>query len=283
MSQIEKPLLMRMTGIIDTLETWKTMFGAIEEEILIHPKTQKLIHSNEKFDVVIVPEVNIPALRAFAHHFQGSLVLFVISGSINWYLDQVGNILLPSIEPLDSTDIPQRMSFLRRLGNIYYKINAMRWLRNHLVEQEKLVVKYFPNSSSLVNISKNISLVLVNTGSSIEPVRPIVPNIINIGGFHMKKSRILPWTLRKIIDKANNGVIFLNIGSLMDRNIIPKRKLAQVLRMFGKRNETVIWKYSQEFQKTPQNVFITKWVHQQEILGKFFTIPINFHSIKKVM
>lgn len=99
--------------------------------------------------------------------------------------------------------------------------------------------------------------------------------MVNIGGFHITKSKILPWELRRKISKAKDGVIFFNTGSLMDPSIITNRKLMEVLRMFGKRNETVIWRYNGEFPIKPNNVIIKKRLHQQDILGKFFINTVN--------
>lgn len=48
----------------------------VTERTLSHPNVQKLIHSDEHFDVVIVEQFMNEALKGFAAHFNASLVVF---------------------------------------------------------------------------------------------------------------------------------------------------------------------------------------------------------------
>lgn len=61
--------------------------------------------------------------------------------------------------------------------------------------QSSLYQKYFPEESKNVpfdEVKKSISLLLVNTHPSIGVVRPLLPNSVEIGGYHIKDPEPLP-------------------------------------------------------------------------------------------
>lgn len=262
--------LKRMKGVIETYNTFEQFFGPLSEEVVTHPKVQKLIKSKEKFDVVIVSEFMHRFLRVLAHHFDASLVAFSNTGALTWFFDDVGNIIPPSIGPTLGIEMPYRMNFLQRLKNTMEKIRSVRWLQSNALRQNELIKKYFPKSPSIEEISKNISLVLLNAHPSTEVVRPLVPGIINIGGFHVKKPKKLPNDLQEIMDKAKDGVILFSFGSYLDPKMIAPEKLQEVIQVLAKRKETVLWKFAGELAEKPKNVVLSKWLPQQDILGKFF-------------
>lgn len=273
MSNSGKPRIQlenRVTSVSNTFNNLENFFGSLGEETVKDKQVQNLIQSGEKFDVVIVSEFMNRFLRILAYHFDASLVLFTNSGIISWYYDQVGNIVLPSVVPVLAIEMPHRMSFLQRLQNVIEKIRSIRWLQTNAIKQNALVEKYFPNSPSLEEISKNISLILVNSHYSTEVTRPKVPCMIDIGGFHVKPPKKLPEDLQQIMDDAKYGAILLSFGSIIDPKMIAPEKWREVLQMFSKRKETILWKYSGELPGKPKNVVIRKWLPQQDILGKFF-------------
>lgn len=59
------------------------------ESTLSHENFQKLIHSGEKFDAVIVGQFMNDALKGMAHHFGGHLILFSSVGTSTWVSGQL--------------------------------------------------------------------------------------------------------------------------------------------------------------------------------------------------
>lgn len=61
--------------------------------------------------------------------------------------------------------------------------------------QKSLYKEYFPEESKRVpfdELTKRISLVLVNSHPSIGIARPLLPNAIEIAGYHIKDPEVLP-------------------------------------------------------------------------------------------
>lgn len=258
----------KFTGILSSYNAMNTYFGSHVEETLSNPNVQKLIQANEKFDIVILAEFRNEALRALANHFSGSLILFVTSGVMKWYHDEIGYINLPSIEPVLPTETPYKMSIMQRIVNTFHKLYSVQWSESNMVHQKKLIKKYIPGAPSSGETVNDISLVLVNTDYSVDVARPIVPTMINIGGFHVKQPKKLPENLQQIMDNAKNGVIYICFGSVVDPENISHEKLKAVVDMLSTRKEIFLWKFNGDLERIPKNVILEKWMPQQDILGK---------------
>lgn len=263
-------------GAVNLFTLFSIMFEPLIPETLNHHKVKNLMNSNEKFDVVIVSEFLTGVFRAFAYHFDASLIIFANSGVMTWYYDEIGNIVLPSVEPVLSMERPYGMNFWQRLDNTIEKVQSIRWQQSHYVKQNKIIQTYFPGAPSVQEISRNVSLVLINTDYSTDVSRPLLPNMIPIGGFHLKPIKKLPEDLQQLMDNAKDGVIYFCFGSVIDPELIPMKKLMEVLTVLSKRKELVLWKFGSELPGLPKNVIIKKWLPQQDILGKFLVILLLF-------
>lgn len=55
---------------------------------------------------------------------------------------------------------------------------------------------------------------------------------------------------------------------MVKADTMPKEKLNNLLRAFGSLKQKVLWKLESELNNLPGNIFIEKWLQQQEILCK---------------
>ncbi|XP_072388406.1 UDP-glycosyltransferase UGT5-like [Diabrotica undecimpunctata] len=251
------------------LKFQKVVYPALERT-LSHSNVQKLINSDETFDVVIVEQFATEAFKALAHHFKAHLVLFSSIAADSKLNYAVGNPTMVSYVPQVDTDFSREMTFSQRLYNtLLYIFEAVvthyHWLP---VQQEGLVRKYFPNSPSIFELNYNVSLILVNSHESLQPSIPLVPNIIPIGGFHVKKPKPLPKDLQQYLDDAKEGVIFVSFGSSVKSVNLPKDKKEVLISSFGKLKQKVLWKWEDdESIGLPPNVKTQKWFPQMDLLA----------------
>ncbi|KAJ8954683.1 hypothetical protein NQ318_011375 [Aromia moschata] len=91
---------------------------------------------------------------------------------------------------------------------------------------------------------------------------PLVPSMIEIGGFHVAPPKKLPKDLQDYLDNASEGVIYFSLGSNL------KKKRDMLLRVFSKLKEKVLWKWEDDILPgQPPNVKLGKWFPQQDILA----------------
>ncbi|XP_052744250.1 UDP-glucosyltransferase 2-like [Bicyclus anynana] len=114
----------------------------------------------------------------------------------------------------------------------------------------------------------NASLMLSNSHISMNiPIR-LPANVITIGGYHIKPNiKPLPENLQKVMDKAKDGVIYFSMGTNLRSNHFPDQVKQDLLKMFGKLKQTVIWKFEEDLPNRPNNVHIVQWAPQQSILA----------------
>lgn len=69
------------------------------------------------------------------------------------------------------------------------------------------------------------------------------------------------------MDNAKHGVIYFSMGSNLQSKNIPEILKRELLLIFSKLKQTVIWKFEEDLPNLPKNVHLLKWVPQQSILG----------------
>lgn len=121
------------------------------------------------------------------HRFNfGSPVLS--SHPSNWELEDYTGLNLPFWKRL--------INFGKTWSNIY------SWFNTFAVKQQQIAEKYFgKNIPHIVDVAKNMSLILINQEPLLAYARPEIPNIIHFSGLHIKKT---PPLLPKVHTFYNN-------------------------------------------------------------------------------
>ncbi|XP_072381846.1 UDP-glycosyltransferase UGT5-like [Diabrotica undecimpunctata] len=235
--------------------------------VLNHPNLQKLLDSNKTFDVIIIEQFKHEGLHVLQCHYKAPLILLNTIGSNVWINPYVGNPAPPSYIPDTFLKYSEKMNFWERA------FNSIIILTEHVLmdffihrKQFPMAVAKFPHCAN-DNFSNNISLVFLNAHESITQPVPLVPNMINIGGFHIDPPKELPKDLKDLLDDAKEGIIYFSLGSnVKSSDIKPEIKQA-IIKSLGKLKHKVLWKYEDEGFKSPKNVEIRKWLPQQDVLA----------------
>lgn len=228
-----------------------------------------LQNPNEKFDLVIIEQFVVDALKALGYHFNCPVIAFSTVGSGQWVNGLVGNSAPRSYVVDIFLGYDGKMNFWQRLNNlaigIFSEINNRLFLNPGM---NKIVQKYFPGAPSVEELNTNVSLVLLNSHISTHQPVPHLPNMIEIGGFHVYPPKSLPKDLKDYLDSAKEGVIYFSMGSNLKSKDLPLETREGILRVFSKLKEKVLWKFEEDLPGRPANVKIEKWLPQQDILGK---------------
>jgi hypothetical protein len=246
-----------------------TMADKFIAQSIQHENVQNLLNSDEKFDVVIVDNFLNDAYKAFATHFDAPLILVNPTFSSFWVNSLVGNPSPSSYIPNIMSDYYHPMTFCERLTNSLLDLfNALLYELYVYPKQNEVVQKYIPRGGDLNDILYNASLVLLNSHPTLNPPVPHVPNMIEVGGFHMKPPKKLPQDLQEFFDSATEGVIYFSMGSNLKGVQFPEEKRNAFIQAFSKLKQKVLWKWEvDELPGKPPNVKLSKWAPQQDILA----------------
>lgn len=116
------------------------------------------------------------------------------SSHLPWSYDRVGGPDNPSYIPTIVTRAAGKMNFKERMINtLYYIYFKIAWKYYSEWPADKLLKENFgPDTPDINDIVYNTSMVFVNGHFSLDGPRPLVPNMVEIGGIHVKAPRPIP-------------------------------------------------------------------------------------------
>ncbi|XP_063606320.1 UDP-glycosyltransferase UGT5-like [Penaeus indicus] len=231
------------------------------------PKVRKLYERRKEFDLIIVfhmmNEVAYPFVLGLPYITVTTVgVDFVQSASF-------GNVLNPAYANNFVFHLPRPLSFLHRCLNLfmhittacYWKLWSMNKIQGELSAQ-------FPGLPSLLEIERNQSLTLMNSHFSLDTPMPLLPNQVEIGGMHCRPGKPLPQELESWISGAGAaGVVYFSLGSTNQGIAIPRHYRDILLQAFRRIDQRVLWKNVEGVGDVPENVLVTKWIPQQDVLA----------------
>lgn len=245
------------------------LINLISRGTLGSPKVKKLLDDGETFDAVILEEFTTDSLKVFRHLFKAHLIAYSSVGPNTMVNDLVGNPSPLSFIPEMNSGLPMKMSFFQRVYNLWIHVFFKVFFALAMPNQEILLKEYYPDSPSIEDLKKNISLVLMNSHvSNFQPV-PTVPKMVAIGGYHVQPPKGLPKDLKDYLDKAEHGVVYFSMGSVLKSKNMPREKIDVLIGAFKQLKQKVLWKWEEDnLSGIPDNVRTMKWVPQADVLGK---------------
>lgn len=165
----------------------------VTEDTFRHESIQKLIRSNEKYDLVITEaSMGLTAFVYFGHKFNAptiSLHSLVNYAAINKFM---GNSLSISYVPDNVLPFSDHMTLFERIINSYSIVSTLFYIYNENIPRHQAILdKYVPMNDAppLMDMVHNMSLVFINAHPSIYYAQPYSPNIIPLGGIHIAPTK----------------------------------------------------------------------------------------------
>ena len=257
-----------------------------------HPFTNELLKEN--FDLVILTPLYNECLYGLLHKMNVSVVLFNQVSILPWQAESFGAPTLPAFSPLLYYGFSDQMNFVERvinfLGMVYFE-GVLEFYYNPAME--RLYREYVDaKAPPLKEIERNSSLILANSHIAFVPPRPMMPDIIEVGGLHLRPPNSLPKVCQisiKKVPKVHNfndsvflrqelqefcdstgkeGFILFSMGSFLQGSSMPEKYRQIFLNTFAKLKQKVLWKWETEsMEDLPPNVRLIKWLPQQDVLS----------------
>merc|ERR1711971_1186896 len=94
-----------------------------------------------------------------------------------------------------------------------------------------------------------------------------LPNIIQVGGLQLKEAKPLEGKLKEFMDSATEGAVLVSFGSALKPELMPPEKIQVFIDTFKNLGMKVVWKWNSEMPGLPDNIFLSSWIPQQDLLG----------------
>uniref|UniRef100_A0A1B0CNS8 Putative udp-glucoronosyl and udp-glucosyl transferase n=1 Tax=Lutzomyia longipalpis TaxID=7200 RepID=A0A1B0CNS8_LUTLO len=126
-----------------------------------------------------------------------------------------------------------------------------------------------PKYRSYEEMKKNVSLYFVNDHFSITLPRAYLPSVIPVGGLNINSNPdTLPKDIKQFLDGAEHGAILLSLGSCFKASFLPRKTIDIFIKVFSKLRQRILFKWEQDtLPNKPENVMISKWLPQADVLG----------------
>jgi len=178
---------------------------------------------------------------------------------------------LPSFVPFGILPFSDQMTLTERFKNTLHSVIFSFILPMYFPEPEHEVMEKFRrygNFGSLDELMSKSVLWLLTRDDVIDYPRPMMPNMVNVGGLTVKRSSgKLPPDIKNFIDGAARGIILMTFGTLASS--IPAHMVQQFSSAFGRLDGyRVLWRLNNKDNvELPDNVMIAQWLPQNDILA----------------
>uniref|UniRef100_A0A336MIZ6 UDP-glucuronosyltransferase n=1 Tax=Culicoides sonorensis TaxID=179676 RepID=A0A336MIZ6_CULSO len=253
------------------IELLLTVMRGMMTKILEIDEVKPILHGNvEKFDVVISEFLGYTPMYAFAHLYNVPLIGMTSLDMSPSEHASIGNLVHPILHPHLIFPFYGDLNFFERVASVY-----MSWIMDNIFtpmfgrKLDQVIFKYFgdsyPNSYEL---TRSVSLAIVNAHPALGFTRPIVPTTIQVGLLHIQPPKPLPSDIDSYMSKSKHGVIYFSLGSNVKSSCLKKNHFDTFLGVFKELEYDIIWKFENEtMQNKPNNVMIRKWLPQQDLLA----------------
>ncbi|XP_046411251.1 UDP-glucosyltransferase 2-like isoform X4 [Neodiprion fabricii] len=200
-----------------------------------------------------------------------AIVGFTPFGLPNWVKYVVGGNNWPAIRTFPYFRQTQPFSIWEKAMNFfYYELDDLLRHFYYMPRQQELAEKFIGRkmTRSVSEIEKNVSIMLTNSYAVLDPAAFSPPNVIEVGGLHIKDSKPLPQDIRKFLDDAEHGAIVISFGSNIQSSTLESDKIKIILAALGQLKQHVLWKFeATDLSGRPKNVMIRKWLPQNDVLA----------------
>ncbi|XP_070133110.1 UDP-glucosyltransferase 2-like [Drosophila bipectinata] len=281
---------------------WKTMMVTLlqsefqieaQYEFLMHPNLRNLYEKPQtKFDLVILGMLANGFQLGIAAKLHCPVILTWVRLPMPFADFLVGNIADPAYVPTLTVGLEpgqKTMGFGLRLTNFFKYTFTSIFNEVFAYKMNKYYERAFGNESdpdfpTYSEMNRRVSLLFYNYHAPSEgPIRPVVPQSIEIGGIQVKEQPDpLPKDLSEFLDNAKEGAIFFSLGSNVDTNTFSPQVLNIVYKVLSKLPQRVIWKW-QDLDNKPgnaSNIYFGKWLPQDDILAHHKTKLFITHAGK---
>ncbi|GLV43697.1 UDP-glycosyltransferase family 35 member B1 [Carabus blaptoides fortunei] len=186
------------------------------ETTLNHTNFRKLLNSDATFDLIIIEAMFNEAHVGIGYHYNAPVIMLSTVGSSSIVNKFVANPAPSSMVPDTFLGLPSRMNFVQRMVNtLATGLMDLFHQFYHLRVQNNLLQEYFPDAPHLQDvIREHVSLLLLNGDPSFDGAKPLMPNMVHIGGYHVEEPKALPQVNKQLTSHPRLRV-FITHGGLL--------------------------------------------------------------------
>nr|ADC91923.1 UDP glucuronosyltransferase 1 family polypeptide a4 isoform 1 [Danio rerio] len=173
----------------------------------------------------------------------------------------------PSYVPQRNTHFTDQMNIWQRCTNLVRTLLQHMACRYMYTEADEIASRFLQRRASIVEIMNRATLWLMRFDFAFEFPRPLMPNMVMIGGMATKMPKPLSKELEEFVNgSGEHGFVVFTLGSMVSQ--LPEAKAREFFEAFRQIPQRVLWRYTGPVpENAPKNVKLMKWLPQNDLLG----------------
>ncbi|KAM8838773.1 UDP-glucuronosyltransferase 1A1-like [Synchiropus picturatus] len=263
MHKSSQPLLEKVSARFSQIQRIANLLHVTAESLLYNSSLISHLALQE-FDAVLTdPMVPIGSLVARKLGLPTVNLLRGIPCSLD--MQASGCPTPPSFVPRFFTGYTDRMNFKERVINTLVAAVEPLFCRLIYWHFDNIAAQFLGENVGIAEVLKESDIWLHRIDFTLEFPRPLMPNIIPVGGINCNVRNPLPQELEPWVS-GEHGFIVFTLGSMVSD--MPDDLTLVFLEAFRQIPQKVIWRFTGTVpNKVPENVKIMKWVPQNDLLA----------------
>ncbi|XP_074857755.1 UDP-glucuronosyltransferase 1A7-like isoform X3 [Carettochelys insculpta] len=172
----------------------------------------------------------------------------------------------PSYVPRLFTRNSDYMTFSQRLENVLVDSVESLYCNGFFAEALSFASQVLQRDVTMLDLL-NASVWLMRYDFVFEFPRPVMPNMVFVGGINCDESKSLSEEFESIVNASGeHGFVVFSLGSMISQ--IPMNKAEMFAEAFGTIPQTVFWRYTgQTPPNLANNTKLVKWLPQNDLLA----------------
>ncbi|XP_072220591.1 UDP-glucuronosyltransferase 1A1-like [Leuresthes tenuis] len=170
-----------------------------------------------------------------------------------------------SYVPRFFTRYTDRMNFKERVINTLVALLEPLFCRLLYWRFDQIAHQFLEEEVSVAEVLSDSAMWLLRIDFTLEFPRPLMPNVVLVGGINCDVRNPLPEDLNSWVSGQHGFVVF-TLGSMVSD--LPQEITSAFLEAFRQIPQKVIWRYTGQVpDNIPANVMMMKWVPQNDLLA----------------
>ncbi|XP_037998622.1 UDP-glucuronosyltransferase 1A1-like isoform X9 [Motacilla alba alba] len=247
-----------------SVHTAGLLFGQCKD--LFHNQETLRFLEQSGFDAILTDPI-LMCGTILAHHLSLPFVFFMRGFPCNLHFaaPQCPSPLsyIPRLFSFNS----DRMTFFQRVENALISLLELDYCNGFYAEALKLSAEVLQRDVSLMDLVNPAAIWILRFDFVFEYVRPVMPNMVFVGGINCAKKKPLPKEFEAMVNASGeHGIVVFSLGSMVSE--IPMKKAMEIAEGLGTVPQTVFWRYTGKAPPNlPKNVKLVKWLPQNDLLA----------------
>ncbi|XP_054830666.1 UDP-glucuronosyltransferase 1A1-like isoform X10 [Eublepharis macularius] len=173
----------------------------------------------------------------------------------------------PSYVPRIFTTNTDHMTFAQRVNNLLMYMSEFFLCGFFYSPYSSLATEFLQKDITIAELLSHGSLWLMRADFTFEYPRPLMPNVVAVGGINCAGGKSLTQEFEAIVNASGeHGIVVFSLGSMVSE--IPMKKAMEIAAALGTIPQTVLWRYTGEVPSNlANNTRLVKWLPQNDLLA----------------